>query len=91
MCVMPGRNISNNIHNLQNVIMNASSENITTTPLPTVGRMNQGAGLPIFQKQMYRATNGHPATMADVIFITFDDCLVFSNRFLVLKPTHNLY
>ena len=54
------------------------------------GRMNQGAGLPYFQKQMYRATNGHPATIADVIFITFDDCPVFPNRVFVLKPTHNL-
>ena len=53
--------------------------------------MNQGARLSIFQKQMYRARNGHPAAMADVIVITLDDFPVFSNRVFVLKSTHNLY
>ena len=44
----------------------------------------------IFQKQIYRATNGHPAAMAramaDVILITFGNFPVILNRISVLNP-----
>ena len=43
--------------------------------------MNQGAHLSIFQKQMYRAANDHPAAMADADLITFDDFQSFQINF----------
>ena len=60
------------------------------TPLPPPRYDEPRGPFTNLPKQMYRATNGHPAAIADVIFMAFHDFPVFSNRVFVLKPTHNL-